>query len=272
MASNMVMQRQEASGWTAGLSNLFRKETRDWFGTRTWLVQALIWLAIVNGMVGLVLFSPKPPDMQAQSVDMTGLMIFFIFAYMAMGIGTVIQAQDEIIGEKQSGTAAWILSKPVSRTAFLLSKLIANALGMLVVMVLLQGAVAFALISFYRGSLLSPTGMLAALGILFIDLIFFLCLTLILGTLFDKRGAVIGIPMAILLGYQFILGLLPSIKDFSPYPLLIPLGQSVTQSQSVAMALVTGTAIPSFTPVIATIIWSILFAGVAVWRFSREEF
>ncbi len=268
MAANAIFQRQEARGWMAGFSNLFAKETRDWWGTRKWLANALIWLAIVNGMLALVLFSPKPGEMGTQSVDMTGLMIFFIFTDMAMGIGTIILAQDEIIGEKQAGTVAWILSKPVSRVSFLISKLLANALGILVVMVLLQGAIAFAQISFYRGSLLSVTGMLAGLGIVFLNLLFYLCLTLMLGTLFGSRGAVIGIPIGILLGYQFILGLAPFIQDFSPYPLVIPLGQSL----SVAMALATGAPVSSFTPVIATILWCMLFVGLALWRFSRDEF
>ncbi len=271
MASNLVFQRQEARGWAAGLSNLFSKELRDWWGTRTWLVHAILWLLIVNGLVALSLFSTKPSGAE-ETAAMTGLMMFFLFGYIAMGIGTIIVAQDEIVGEKQSGTAAWIMSKPVSRPAFLLGKLFADAVGILAVMVLFQGAIAFAQISFYRGELLSLTGMVLALGAFFLELLFFLCLTLMLGTLSSARGAILGVPIALIVGYQFILGLAPFVQDYSPYPLVLPLGRSMFDPPSIAMALATGVPVSSFTPVIATILWCLLFVGVAIWRFSREEF
>jgi len=62
---------------------------------------------------------------------------------MALPIVAIIIAQDAIIGERQSGTAAWVLSKPVSRPAFILSKLVAGAIGLLVTGIVIQGVVAY---------------------------------------------------------------------------------------------------------------------------------
>jgi hypothetical protein len=42
MSSHSMFQMVNERGWRAGLSNLARKENRDWWGTRTWLVQSLI--------------------------------------------------------------------------------------------------------------------------------------------------------------------------------------------------------------------------------------
>ena len=53
--------------------------------------------------------------------------------------GVIILAQDEIIQEKQSGTAAWIISKPAARSAFILTKLLSNLIGALVFIVALPG-------------------------------------------------------------------------------------------------------------------------------------
>ncbi len=278
MPSNSVFQVVNERGWRAGLANLMRKELRDWWGTRTWLVQSIIWLLILNGILATVLFAvPASPQANApgaepilEAKDITGLMVFFILAGIALAIGTVIIAQDEIIDEKRMGTAAWILSKPVSRSAFILSKLIANAFNILVIMVLVQGVIAYIQASIARGSALPAGPFIAALGALFLSLMFYLTLVLMLGTLFANRGAVIGIPLAILFGYQLVLGILPWLGQIMPWALTTPISQSI--SSAITLALVTGQPLPPLTPVFATLAWCVVFIGVALWRFSRDEF
>ncbi len=68
---------------------------------------------------------------------------YAIFAGLFPAVGVVIIMQGVVVGEKKSGTAAWVLSKPVTRPAFILSKVIANSLGVLVTMVVLPGIVAY---------------------------------------------------------------------------------------------------------------------------------
>lgn len=278
MAANSVFQPVDEHGWRTGFANLFRKESRDWWGTRAWLVQALIWTAILNGLLATLLFAVPPEASEAaaqagraaEPKDVTGLMVFFIMAGIALSIGTIILGQDEIIDEKQQGTAAWILSKPVSRTAFVLAKLFANALGILVVMVLLQGALAFVQVSIARGSLLPIGPFVGGLALVFLNLMFYLTLTIMLGALFKDRGGVIGIPMAILFGYQILMGILPFLGEIMPWALTMPLDQRA--GSSLAMAVVMGQALPSVTPIIATALWCVVFTVVAVWRFNRDEF
>ena len=277
MAANSVFQPVNEHGWRTGFANLFRKESRDWWGTRAWLVQTLIWTAILNGLLATLLFAVPPEASQASappglaaSKDVTGLMVFFIMAGIALSIGTIILGQDEIIDEKKQGTAAWILSKPVSRTAFVLAKLLANALGILIVMVLVQGVLAFVQVSIARGSLLPIGPFVGALGLVFLNLMFYLTLTIMLGALFKERGGVIGIPMVFLFGYQIIYGILPFLGEIMPWALTTPLDER--SGASLALALVLGQPLPSVTPIIATAVWCVVFTGVAVWRFNRDEF
>src|SRR5437764_5770407 len=116
-------------GWTSGLSTFLSKELRAWWGTRFWLVQAALWLAVVNGVQVIVLWvgPATDADMKAQEGGLmaTGLQLFFAFAPQAAAMGAAILGMGAIIGEKQSGSAAWVLSKPLSRTAFVTAKLIA---------------------------------------------------------------------------------------------------------------------------------------------------
>jgi hypothetical protein len=92
-----------------------------------------------------------------------GILIYLVFGGLFAAAGVAIKAQDALIGEKRSGTAAWVLSKPISRYAFLLAKFAADVIGVLITMVIVQGAIGcFILKSFTSFSL--HTNGLAAMG------------------------------------------------------------------------------------------------------------
>ena len=50
----------------------------------------------------------------------------------AIGIGVIVTVQGAIVGEKELGTAAWVISKPVSRASFIVAKLVGHGVGFLV--------------------------------------------------------------------------------------------------------------------------------------------
>jgi ABC-2 type transport system permease protein len=178
-------------------------------------------------------------------------------------------AQGEIIDEEKLGTAAWILSKPVSRPAFILSKLFANAFNLLVVMVLLQGGLAY-LIFAVMGQPLPIGPFVGALGLIFLHLLFYLTLTLMLGTLSEARGAVIGVPLLILFGFQMILPVLPAAGIIMPWALVTSVPG--ISGAGLVVDLLSGQALRTVTPIIGTALWCVIFTIVAVWRFNREEF
>ncbi|HTP10958.1 MAG TPA: ABC transporter permease subunit [Anaerolineae bacterium] len=273
MASNSMLQPVTARGWRAGFNNLFRKENRDWWGTRSWLKRAIVWTAILIGILASVLFAPMEDDPSlalAGGKAMLGLMVFFVIAGMALAIGTIIMGQEEVLDEKRSGTVAWVLSKPVSRSAFILAKILANAIGILIIMVLLEGVLAYGLIAVVTGTMFPVLPYLGALGVLFVEVMFYFLLALMFSTVSNSRGAAIGIPLAILLGYQFIVGVVPWTLQIMPWGLTNP-GSGNSSVSSVVMAVVQGQAI-SVLPIVATLLWCLLFAAIAVWKFNRDEF
>jgi ABC-2 type transport system permease protein len=286
MASNIALISVKNRGWLNGYGNIFSKENHQWWGTWRWLIQTLIWLVIVNGVLSAaVLINPgmrtarqevvraqlqaegKIVDSPVPPVSQTALMIFFIFSGMAPAVGVVILGQDAIIQERQSGTAAWVLSKPVSRTAYILSKFSADALGILVTMVLVQGIVAFLIYHAAVGQTLPVLNYLASLGLLYLLLLFYLALTFMLGTLFRNRGPVIGLPMVLIFGNQ-LTGLVPWLGKVLPWNLVIDLpGQP-----ALAVALANGQPLPTVTPIIGTTLLTLVFMVVTLVRYQREEF
>lgn len=67
MAGNHALVAVKDHGWMSGFSNLFRRENQQWWGTWQWLIQVLIWMAIINGMLAMVtLAAPKIEAAQAR--------------------------------------------------------------------------------------------------------------------------------------------------------------------------------------------------------------
>ena len=143
MSSAGVLHPVSESGWRRGFANLLRKENGEWWHTRRWWTQCLIWLLIVNGTLALALWvlPTIAPEEAGDAIDNLG--IFFQVMSQFPVFAVIVITQGALIGEKQSGTAAWIMSAPVSRSAFILAKLVANALGFLFTIILVQGLVAY---------------------------------------------------------------------------------------------------------------------------------
>ncbi len=274
--SKGTLQPVQERGWLTGFGNLLRRENASWWRTRTWWVHAIIWLAIINGVLAALLWTvPSGPEggtaqqqLPAEQRVPEAVEVFMIIGGMATAVGVSIVAQGAIIDERQSGTLEWILSKPVSRTAVLLAKLIALGVGALAIMVALQGLVAY-LQMMLAGHAPTALPFIGGLGLVGLNLVFYLALTLMLGVLFSNRGPVIGIPLGLIFGYQIILGLAPWLAQITPYGLVVPTGPDNT---GMAALLAQGGTPPSTLPIFATMLWIILFVGVAVWRFERLEF
>ena len=258
-----MLQRVTPGRALRGFGNLLQNETRAWWGTRKWLVHLLIWIAIINGFTGLIGWAEGQDGEAASEVYSEAVQVFFIIGGIAAALGVVSTAQGAIGGEKQLGTAAWILSKPVSRSAFVLAKLLAHAGAFLVLAVAIP-ALVFCIQSLVAGWGMPPLAPFAGgLTVLTLHLLFYLALTVMLGTVFNSRGPIVGIGVGLIIAGQSLPNLLPQLSTFFPWRL-----------PWVAGGLVLGEAVSleAFVAIGVTAAWTVLFVAVALWRFEREEF
>jgi ABC-2 type transport system permease protein len=282
MASNVALHPTKNHRWFSGFGNIFSKENHQWWGTRQWLIQVAVWLVLINGLVLVIsVVLPNAPKtqqaLQAMSASEAaeiketfvtqGLTYFFILSGMVAGAGVVVFAQDALIGEKRAGTAAWLLSKPVSRTAFLLAKLAADAIGIFVTIVIVQGVIGYFIIRVGTGINLQIPDFLAALGLVTMFLFFLLSLVYMLGTLSNSRGLVVGVPLLFLFFANFG-NVVPVFAKTMPWNLIT----DMRYSPSMAIMLARGEPLTFITPIIGTAVMTVLFIIVAVWRINREEF
>jgi len=275
MAANLELERVKERSGLRGFSNLFRKENRAWWGTRRWWINALLWTGLLCGLTAIMLFVPSEEVNEATEAEITqaggllayilslGLNIFFQFGVPVLAIGTVILAQDLIIGEKQSGVAEWLLSKPVTRRAYVLAKLAANALGVFALLVGLPSVVAYGMLSLRMGAPFPLAPFLSAVGIMTVHTLFYLTLTLMLGTIFNNRGPILGIALASVLGGGMLGGFIKPLLYVTPW--MLP---------KVAVLTATGQAIPAemgIASLVATALWSVVFLFVAFAKFEKME-
>lgn len=262
---NSKMVLLEGAGWSRGLANTLRGELKGWFATRRWWTRIVLWTVSIN-LIFLVVAVSTP--MEQMKLDTT-LLLFNIFMGLVGPIGVSIHMQSAVVGEKRSGTAAWVLSKPVSRVAFILSKLIANTIGILVTLVLAQGLIAYEITAIFVRVSLPIAGFLAGLGMHLVNILFYLTLTLMLGVLFERPGPVIGIPMVVLFAQNILMSFYPPLARFAPWSLSIPVNSE--QFPSIAMNLMTGAPVPTFSPLYTTLAASVLFVAISLLVFQKQE-
>jgi ABC-2 type transport system permease protein len=162
--------------------------------------------------------------------------------------------------ERDRGTAAFILSKSVSRGAFLTAKVIAIG-SVLALAVILAVIVAW----IYTAILFEPmpvVGWAAMAALAWLGLAAWAALTFLGSTVTGSAAAAAGLGFLALLLLS-IVGAIPNVGPFTPSGLAAP-----------AIALATGASVEAadiITPVLATTVLIAVALGAAAWSFRRQE-
>ena len=227
MAAELTLHPVAVRGRFGGFRNLLRNELAAFWGTPTWLIQVGTWLVFGPGFLLLFLLTESLGAGQDGRAPRAAIelaaRVLPATAGTLVAIAAVILAQGKIVGEKQSGTAAWVLSKPVSRSGFVLAKFLALGSGMVATAVAVQ-------------------------------VLFYLALALLLGTVFRSRNPVIAIPLLLLFVMAQWLG---------SFELSAVAGALLAEGTVPAEALVV---------IVAYALLTVGLLGAAIRRFGREEF
>jgi ABC-2 type transport system permease protein len=259
-----------------GFKNLFWKENRGWWGTRRWWVNTMLWLGMLGGLIFLMAF--VVPSILVRVGDPTvaeaggpaafglemGKSVFFELGTTALAFGAIVLSLDLVLQEKQTGIMEWLLAKPVARRSYLLAKLAASTLAILVLLIAIPASAAYLLLSLRAGKALTLTPFLIGVGIMTAHTLFYLCLTLALGTVFNSRPPILGITLVSLMGGSMIAGLVKPMAYITPWT-LAKMASLVNIGQSIPTELVTA-------PVIASLIWCVIFILFAIRKLENTEF
>ncbi len=256
----------EAGGKFQGLGNLLRTEISRWRHSLSWWLQIFAILIFANGITFVAVLG-------SGGDKSIGLMMFPLMSGMYVGLSAMTMVMGAIVKEKEEGTAAWVLSKPVTRVAFMSSKFITNCISMTLSLVFIPWIVAFFEFSLLGIPNISLAGTFLTMGVYWAWSMFWLTLALMLGSILSSRRSVMYVMITVFFSLIFGGSYLPwQITPVSFWPETspnVPPSEDIIRN-SIISDYVTGIIYPIFGPTILIII-SALFLVIAFNRFSKEE-
>lgn len=249
-----------------GYAVLFQKEITEQWRTGRLPVVAVIFLLFGLGSPVLAKYTPDIVKLAASSIDIhvptptiDDAVAQLIKNLSQFGVLTAILiAMGSVAGEKETGTAAFVLVKPVSRAAFLSAKFSGLALTMAVA-VLLCGLAAY----LYTDLLFAPLsvfGFGAACLVILLGLLEFVAVTFLGSTLVRSSVPAAGIGLVALV-VAGVVSSLPNVGRFTPF------GLNELASNLALQQTATGWA----GPVIANAGFVVAALGVSWAVFRRQE-
>lgn len=251
------------SGFAAFAGKEAREILRTW---RIWVVPGLVlFMAITGPMmayftpaivnwamqgseVQLDVPDPTYADSYAQWVQNLSQLVTFAIVIALGGL---------ISGEVRQQTALMVLTRPLSRPAFVLAKICVNA--MFVVVVATAGAaVTYGLtVALFPGAPAGPVA--AATGIWLVWAVVLVALMAMLSAGLGSGAAASGIGIAVYIAVSLV-GIWPPAAKYSPAGLITSMAPlAAGQSTEIAWPIVTGFGLAA------------ALAAAAVWVFSRRE-
>ncbi len=253
-------------GRFAGLGALVRKDTTEWLrGKRAWVVFIVTTLFMVltaaNGRINQLIISAVPPDVEppapASLVPFDNLMA--ALGTQIFVLAAIFAVASLIVRERESGTLAWVASKPVSRSSIWLAKWISSSAILAIAAVLAPFAVTTVVVAaLYGMPAVAPVAIIAVGAAATVA--FYAALGLAAGSVVPGQPAVVAIGFGVFALAPLVASLIPlPIEPFLPTSIL---GWSVGAA--------TGQDVGFVTP-IAWAIGTVVLAGVAVRRMGRME-
>jgi ABC-2 type transport system permease protein len=244
------------------VATLAGKEARAWLRSHAWWSQPTIFTVLLAGAMALLPLGVLRDTFAAEPGGVLGAAtgMFMSLGAVAPAFGAIFWFQNALVGERQSGTAAWVLSKPVPRWALPTAKLVVNGGLLLAASLVVPGAVGYGVLALEAGGPPPLGAFVAALGVLALHAAFYAALTLAMGAVTDARGAVLAVPIAALLLGDALVGAVPVLGRVSPW--LLGRGAGL---------LAQGEPFPVPSALLATLALTVVLIAVAVIRFGRQD-
>lgn len=171
----------------SGFWALLGIELRSWLGRRG-LFHAMLWTTVINGVIYLSVATENAPFGRIGYENLLNLLTLVpIFA-------GIVLTEAMVLGEFNSGIAAWLVSKPVARSSYVVAKLLGLWVGLSASAILIPGLVAnwwLPNVKPFRfvPSEAPPFGrFLAVLLVAMVVMGFFIALTALVSVVLRRRG------------------------------------------------------------------------------------
>ena len=230
-AISPIAQSRSATRPLLGFTTLFRKELTEWARGRGALVIGAISIAGAIFTTIIPFIAPNSPGVFLSKDPTTNVLVGW--GGLSAGIIAVLAAMSLISGERDRGTLAWTLSKPVSPVSIIAAKWAAATFVFATLGVIIPLAVSSVVATLVYGSV-PDLGAIALFGGLYTMLpAFYIALSVALGTFVKSTAGVAGIGFVVLFAPMIVAGVVPIFQEISPtsigaWALAVASGQSAS--------------------------------------------
>jgi hypothetical protein len=277
----------------------FKRESRKWWRISRWYKQAALWTIILTIMTFLffALLTPisglinllnefyaflQDPSITTAITTLSGnsgvaqvqfstaslvLPIMFLFAYTLVGEAIIVIFGGQFFGELRDGALSWALSKPITRGAYVVSKALADVLGVFVMVLLIPFLFIWVITSTTAVNQNVPLpNYFGAVLILAIGMMFWHSFVMMLTFVTNRRGVTFIIPVVLLLLGNAIARTIgetiPLVQTLSPFKAPLALSPLLTGTLTLDAAL------PLILP---TIGWALVFYLMAYLSLRKKN-
>jgi ABC-2 type transport system permease protein len=206
--------------------------------------------SLTSSQPGVVIKLPPPIALDAYAQYLKNLMQIVTIAVIIAG-GAIVS------GEKRGGSAILVLTKPVSRAAFVVAKAISACLLLVVATFVGAALTAAGTALLFKGgdvgSFFTAVGLWLAFGLLLT------CLMVLLSSVIDSGAGSAGAGLGVF-ALVSVLGIWAPTRDFTPAG-LVPAASAVLAGKDVAI----------LWPVVTALVGSVVLTVIAAWAFGRRE-
>lgn len=253
-----------------GLGGLMRGEVTRWLGRRG-LVHLIAWTAFVQ----FTLYADTVLNSDV-AADWRGFDLLVHLWWIVVPLASIGVAQNALVEERNDDTAPWVLSKPVSRSAYIVGKILGTTIGIVAIGICLQAALAYA----WLPAVVPETGLPIArpglwpyavvLGILALVSLMFVAMTIFLTTLVPWRGpaAAVGLVVWVLVWTA------PhdSIERFTIGGLIVGEIRTPREMKPLAEYLVFDTPLEPTSSIVWSVVATIAFTTLGALVYRRQQF
>lgn len=205
------------SGMFLGFGTFFRKEIQDWVrGRRALVVGAFVVAsAVFTTLIPFVVRFSGQASSVPLSMDPTANVLLG-WGGTTLAVAALLASMSLLSSERDRGTLAWSLTRPVSPTSILVAKWLAAVIVLTAVAIFVPLAISVGVATVAYGGLpdLGAVGLFAALYVAVPA--FYVALTLTLGTVVKGTGGIAGIAFVVMFLPTMLGALVPIIAELSP--------------------------------------------------------
>jgi hypothetical protein len=253
-----------------GLGGLLRGEVTRWLGRR-----GLVHLAAWTVFVQIALYADTVVNSDV-APDWRGFDLLVHLWWIAVPLASIGIAQNALVEERNEDTAPWVLSKPVSRSAYVVAKILGTWAGIVAIGVVLQAALAYAWLPEVEpetGLPIPRPGLVpyvVVLGIFALVSLLFVAMTIFVTTLVPWRGPAAAIGLVV----WVLVWVAPhdSIERFTIGGLVVGEIRTPREMKPLAEYLVFDTPLEPTSSIIWTLIASAAFITLGALVYRRQQF